>query len=161
MNKVVLHKNPNGDTRSAPKDVTIEQFREANKSHVLEVRQCMNVLSQLLSVQGLKHDWTKFSFEDEFYRDFLNTMNNGADFVSGEWYQRHITEEKHHPFSKCHDDITLLDILETIVDCVCAGKARTGTIRPLEFDTEILEKAVKNTVELVNQMTVVEGESNV
>ena len=87
MNKVVLHKNPNGDTRSAPKDVTIEQFREANKSHVLEVRQCMNVLSQLLSVQGLKHDWTKFSFEDEFYRDFLNTMNNGADFVSGEWYQ--------------------------------------------------------------------------
>ncbi len=162
MKKIVLHKNPYGDTRTAPKDVTIEQFREANKSHILEVRQVMNYLGQLLSIQGLKHDWTKMQFEDEFYRDFVNTLKYGTDFVSGEWYQRHIKEEKHHPFSKCHDDITLLDIIETIVDCVCAGKARSGTIRPLEFNTEILEKAVKNTVNLVNEMTVVEtdGKTN-
>lgn len=28
--KVVIHKNPNGDTRTAPKGITFKQFQEAN-----------------------------------------------------------------------------------------------------------------------------------
>ena len=49
--------------------------------------------------------------------------------------------------------INLLDVIEMIVDCVCAGKTRSGAVRDLEISTDILEKALKNTVKLVDGMT--------
>lgn len=153
---IKIKKNPNGDTRTAPKDISFEQFHEANISHISDVDRVMYLLSCMMKIQGEHHDWTKLKYEKMFYDNFLSTMNKGTNFVEDEWYQLHIEKEKHHPFSKCHDDITLLDIIETIVDCVCAGKARSGEIRPLEFNTEILEKAVKNTVALVDSMIEVE-----
>ena len=39
-----------------------------------------------------------------------------------------------------------------VVDCVCAGKARSGEIRGLEINQEILGKALKNTVKKINEM---------
>ena len=36
-----------------------------------------------------------------------------------------------------------------IVDCTCAGLARSGEVRGLEINSEILEKAVQNTVKLI------------
>lgn len=153
MNKIYIHKNPNGDTRTAPIGVTFEQFHEANIAHMYDVNLVMYFLSKRLAMQGVAHDHTKLEYEQEFYENFCDAMNKGTDFVSNTWYQKHITEEKHHPFSKCHDDITLLDIIETIVDCVCAGKARSGEVRPMEFDRSILELAVRNTIKLVDDMT--------
>jgi len=43
-----------------------------------------------------------------------------------------------------------------IVDCVCAGKARSGEVRPIEINDEILKKAVANTVKLIDENTEVE-----
>lgn len=154
--KIYIKKNPNGDTRTAPKDVSFNEFKEANRSHIRDVQRVMLHLSTLLANMGTIHDHTKIEYEQEFYKNFLDTINNGTDFVSNTWYQKHIKLEKHHPFSKCHDDINLLDILETIADCVCAGKARSGEIRELEFNDEILKKAVANTVKLIDDMTEVE-----
>ena len=156
MEKIKIKHNGYGDTRSAPKDTTFEQFHEANMSHISDVDRVMYLLSCMMRIQGEHHDWTKLKYEQLFYDNFVNAMNHGTDFVNDKWYQLHIEKEKHHPFSKCHDDINLLDIIETIVDCVCAGKARTGEIRPLEFNEEILEKAVKNTVKLIDDITEVE-----
>lgn len=68
----------------------------------------------------------------------------------------HIKKEKHHPTSYCHDDINLLDIIEMIVDCVCAGKARAGEVRTMEINDEILKKAFENTVKLIDDITEVE-----
>lgn len=82
-------------------------------------------------------------------------MNDGVDFVSGEWYQLHINTERHHLLSRCPDDVNLLDVIEMIVDCVCAGKTRSGKVRDLEISQEILNKALKNTVKMVDEMTVV------
>lgn len=46
-----------------------------------------------------------------------------------------------------------------IADCVVAGKARAGEVRPLEINDEILKKAFENTVKLVDDNTeVVEPE---
>lgn len=151
--KIKIKKNPNGDTRTAPKDISFEQFHKANLSHVDDVRAIMIYLSRLLSTQGYKHDYTKFLYEREFYKNFLDTINNGTDFCSNTWYQKHIEEEKHHPFSKCHEDINLLDIIETIVDCVCAGKTRSGEIRSLEFDDKILKLALENTIKFIDNIT--------
>lgn len=90
-----------------------------------------------------------------FYNDFIEAMAGEIDFVSGEWYQLHINTERHHLLSRCPEDVNLLDVIEMIVDCVCAGKTRSGEVRNLEISTEILEKALKNTVKLVDDMTYV------
>ena len=37
-----------------------------------------------------------------------------------------------------------------VVDCVCAGKARSGEVRQLEINDEILKKALQNTVKLID-----------
>lgn len=153
--KIIIHKNPNGDTRTAPKDIAFEQFEEANSSHINDVDEVMNAIASKLRSNGLIHDWTKKSEESMFYRDFLETLNDGKDFVSGEWYQLHVNTERHHLLSRCPDDVNLLDVIEMIVDCVCAGKTRSGEVRDLEISTDILEKALKNTVKLVDDMTVV------
>lgn len=153
--KIIIHKNPNGDTRTASKNITFEQFQEANNSHIVDVANVMIELSEKLKENGHRHDWTKKSEERMFYRDFLATMNDGADFVSAEWYQLHVNTERHHLLSRCPDDVNLIDVIEMIVDCVCAGKTRSGKVRDLEISTDILEKALKNTVKLVDDMTVV------
>lgn len=153
--KVSIYKNPNGDTRTAPKNISFEQFQEANDSHRGDVRAVMDELGTMLCEKGEQHDWTKKSEERMFYRDFLATMNGGADFVSGKWYQLHVNTERHHLLSRCPDDVNLLDVIEMVVDCVCAGKTRSGEVRDLEISTEILEMALKNTVKLVDDMTIV------
>ena len=152
---VVIYKNPNGDTRTAPKDIVFEQFQEANDSHIADVKAVMDELGAMLCENGEKHDWTKKKYEKMFYNNFLATLNYGADFVSAEWYQLHVNTERHHLLSRCPEDANLLDVIEMIVDCVCAGKTRSGEIRGLEITPEILERAMRNTVKLVDDMTVV------
>lgn len=155
IRKVEIHKNPNGDTRTAPKNVSFEQFQEANDSHKDDVNKVISILSLMLSTNGVKHDWTKKKYEKMFYNNFLVAMNVGTDFTSGEWYQLHINTERHHLLSRCPDDVNLLDVIEMIVDYVCAGKTRGGEVRDLEISIDILVKALKNTVKMVDDMTVV------
>ena len=78
----------------------------------------------------------------------------------GEWYKKHVEKERHHLFSKCPDDVDLLDVIEMIVDCVCAGKTRSGEVRPLEISDDILKRAVENTVKLVDKITIVKEKEN-
>lgn len=153
--QIELHKNPNGDTRTAPKGITFEQFQEANDNHKEDVRTTMQHISKMIAMKGAVHDWTKKRYEKDFYGDFLEAMCGGIDFVSGKWYQLHINKERHHLLSRCPEDVNLLDVIEMIVDCVCAGKTRSGEIRDLEISPEILNKAFQNTVKLVDDMTVV------
>ena len=148
MSKIKLIKDPHGDSRHAPKDTTFAQFHQANINHVVDVQNVMVALAEKLEEQAEAHDYTKFSNEEDFWNDFWSD-----DFVNGKWYQMHVHKEKHHPLSYCHDDITLLDIVEMVVDCVCAGKARAGEIRPLEVNDEILRLALQNTVKMIDNMT--------
>lgn len=154
--KIIIKKNPNGDTRTAKKDVTFQEFKKANDMHIKDVRKVMNQISNIIVTQGEDHDWTKKSEEELFYKNFLSTMNDGTDFVNDEWYQHHINTEKHHPLSRCHEDINLLDIIEMVVDCVCAGKSRSGSVRELEISDDILKLALNNTVKLIDDITDIE-----
>lgn len=152
---IEIKKNPNGDTRTAPKGITFEQFQEANDMHIDDVGKVMHALSRFVDMAGKSHDFTKKSRERMFYRDFVDTQENGADFVNGEWYQLHVKAERHHLLSNCPDDVNLIDVLEMIADCTCAGLARSGEIRDLEIDNDILSRAVKNTAELIKNMVTV------
>lgn len=152
---IEIKKNPNGDTRTAPKGITFEQFQEANDMHIEDVKEVMHALSRFVDMAGRNHDFTKKSREKMFYRDFVDTQENGADFVNGEWYQLHVKAERHHLLSNCPDDVNLIDVLEMIADCTCAGLARSGEIRDLEIDNDILNRAVKNTAEMIKNMVTV------
>lgn len=155
MIKIV--KNPNGDTRTARKDVTLEEFREANLMHINDVSDTMDYLASLLMGAGVVHDYTKIKLESLFFSNFQSAMNDGTNFVEDEWYQMHIEKERHHLLSRCPDDVNLIDVLEMICDCVCAGLARSGEVRDLDISTDILERAVQNTIKLlVNNIEVVE-----
>ena len=59
MNKVIIHKNPNGDTRTASKNIAFEQFEEANSSHINDVEEVMGAIASKLRSNSLIHDWTK------------------------------------------------------------------------------------------------------
>lgn len=154
--RVVIRKNPNGDTRTAKKDVTFKEFQKANDMHIEDVIEVMSILSDIIKRKGYNHDYTKKTHEKLFYENFLSTMNNNTDFVNDLWYQYHIRTERHHPLSNCHDDITLLDIIEMIVDCVCAGKARSGSVQKIEIDDIILRLAFINTIKLIDLITDIE-----
>lgn len=114
--------------------------------HRQDVKIVMYELAYNLQDKGRLHDYTKTSREKLFYKNFLSAMNEGTDFISDEWYQFHIKKEKHHLLSNCHEEVNLLDVLEMLVDCICAGKARSGEVRNFEISDEILKKALDNTV---------------
>ena len=153
---IKIKKNLNGDTRTAPKNVSFEDFQEANDMHISDVSSVMYELSRMINNRGTNHDYTKKSQEKLFYENFLSTMNKGTDFTKDEWYQIHIKEERHHLLSNCPNDVNLIDVLEMIVDCTCAGLARSGEVRPMEINDDILHKAIDNTIELIKSMVEVE-----
>ena len=49
---IEIYKNPNGDTRTAPKDVTFEKFQEANNMHIKDVKAVMYELSKIIEERG-------------------------------------------------------------------------------------------------------------
>ena len=59
LKMIEIKKNPNGDTRTAPKDVTFEQFQEANDMHIEDVKSVMYELSRMIDHRGENHDCTK------------------------------------------------------------------------------------------------------
>lgn len=154
---IKIYKNPNGDTRTADKDVSFVEFQGANDMHRLDVQEVMNELGKVILLKGFSHDFTKKTHEELFYKNFISTMNHGTDFVKDEWYQYHINQERHHLLSRCPDDVNLLDVLEMIVDCVCAGISRSGEVRPVEINQEILNRALNNTTELIKKMISYQG----
>lgn len=149
---ITIYKNPNGDSRTAPSNVSFEDFQKANDMHRQDVKMVMNEIAYSLQLKGRLHDYTKKSHEKLFYDNFISTLNEGTDFINNEWYQMHVNKEKHHLLSHCAEDVDLLDVIEMIVDCVCAGKARSGEVRSLEISDEILKKALQNTVDNINNM---------
>jgi hypothetical protein len=85
----------------------------------------------------------------------------GNEIKESEWYQTHINEERHHLNAKCPDDVNLIDVIEMLVDCVTAAIARKGYMPEPEAFTvsgEILQKAYKNTVEMLGKEIILEND---
>ena len=143
-----------GDTRTANRKPSFDEFQAANGSHMADVQDVMFEIAKLIKNAGIKHDYTKLTYESEFYADFCKVLDGSTEkFEDMEWYQTHIKKERHHINSRCPEDVDLIDIIEHIVDCCCAGKTRSGYISPVVIDPEILQKAVENTVKLIDNNT--------
>lgn len=148
MRKVYLVKDPNGDTRTASNSVTFEEFQRANRRHIRDVEEVTTLLAGEIKDRGRKHDFTKISREAEFYRDFEKVMHNpGTNFTDLPWYKMHVSAERHHLNNNIPEDVNLIDVLEMVVDVVCAAKARRGNDATISIniDNEVLNKAVMNT----------------
>ena len=158
MEKIKINLIPYGDSRTAPKDTDFISFSEATDWHRSDVRKVMVCIAAMIKEAGKNHDWTKTGeYEIEFFRDFKAALEGKQEFIDGTWWPMHVTTERHHLLSYCPDDVNIIDVLEMIVDCTLAGLTRSGTVRPVEIDSEILKKAVDNTVELIkNNVELVE-----
>ena len=152
MKKIKIGNSVNADSRTAVNKTRDNLLKDSLK-HISEVQQVFNLVSYLLISQGQQHDYTKLTEFDKFYKDY--SEKGGEEFIKGEWYQIHISEEKHHSDNKLHNDITLLHILEEIIDKVVAGKGRTGEVNPeyLKISDEILRLAYENTILLIDNLT--------
>ena len=156
---IKVKRNGLGDSRTAGHMPTFQEFQEANDSHIQDVSNVMELFADMILNAGSQHDWTKKKYEGDFYRDMcLAIQDPDFNFEEAPWYQMHIATERHHITKHCKDDINLVDILEHLVDCVCAGKARnsTGKVYPVKIDDDILRKAVANTVKLLEYCVIVE-----
>lgn len=141
-----------------PKDTDFISFSEATDWHRSDVRKVMVCIADMIKEAGKNHDWTKTGeYEIDFFRDFKAALEGKQEFIDGTWWPMHVTTERHHLLSYCPDDVNIIDVLEMIVDCTLAGLTRSGTVRPVEIDSEILKKAVDNIVELIkNNVEIVE-----
>ena len=150
MDIVKMERNCLGDTRTATHMPTREEFREANWSHKDDVLNLAVAFTAELRSRVGNHDWTKVQapYDEMFYDLMKSTIEDGADFMDGEWARLHYDVlERHHLSRHCPNDVTLFDVLEMLFDCVSAGMTRSGSVYPIDISDEILQKAVSNTVD--------------
>ena len=150
MDIVKMERNCLGDTRTATHMPTREEFREANWSHKDDVLNLAVAFATELRSRVGNHDWTKVQapYDEMFYELMRSTIEDGADFMDGEWARLHYDVlERHHLSRHCPSDVTLFDVLEMLFDCVSAGMTRSGSVYPIEISNEILQRAIGNTVD--------------
>lgn len=160
MKDIIINKSSNADTRSANGKVTKEQLEHDTLSHINDVQNVGYWLADKLKNQLVEHDHTKLDYLDEFYTDFNDKLNSeNKNFKEMNWFKnRHMTE-RHHLNDRVPDDVNLLDIIEMVIDCTCAGLARSGEVYPITIPQEVLELAIDNTKNLIiDNVEVVEND---
>lgn len=150
MDKIKIERNSFGDSRTAKAIPTITQFVDANRKHRQDVENMMKNIADDVRKRGCDHDWTKSMepYKSIFYRDLCGVLEGKMKFEDGKWAEYHYKTERHHLLKNCPEDVNLIDVVEMICDCVCAGLARSGKFRELEIDDDILRRAVQNTVQM-------------
>ena len=159
MKTIKIKINVLGDTRTADRVPTMKEFEKSNIYHRADVDRMMSEIARDIDSQGEAHDYTKISEPEAslFYRELCATIEGKMEFEKGEWYPMHCQRERHHLNEHCPEDVNLIDVIEMICDCVCAGMARSGSVRPVKIPNEILQQAVENTVQMcVDAVEVVE-----
>lgn len=152
--KILIQKNTMGDTRTAERMPTIDEFDQANEWHKNDVRELMGKMARMLTERAKKHDWTKTTdpYRSMFYAAMASTMSSGSDFMNSEWASLHYYElERHHLSRNVPEDVNLIDVIEMICDIIAAAAARSGKVPPEEIHIPdaVLQSAVSNTVNML------------
>jgi hypothetical protein len=151
---IIIHPSKNADTRSCDfKNVTKEQLLDSSIQHITDVNKGLEFFQDEIEKAITFHDYDKVSGIDLFHKEFI------TGFATTEWWDNHRKVNRHHLLvdDGIPSDVNLIDVLEMIVDCVMAGKGRTGIVYPLGIKPEVLMQAFTNTVELLkNNVEVVE-----
>jgi len=143
---IQINKSETADTRSCDfTKVTEKKLRDSSVSHILDVCIGLKFFQKMLLEAGRNHDHDKISGLEQFHKDFV------SGFKSHEWWDNHRKINRHHLTKEdgIPEDVNLIDILEYITDCTMAGMARTGEVYDLGLPDELLQRAFKNTCELL------------
>jgi hypothetical protein len=145
---IQIKKSQTADTRSCDfARVSKNQLLDSSRQHIADVAQAMALFQGLLLRSAAVHDYDKLTDIDWFHSDFT------TGFKETGWWDNHRKIHRHHLAQEdgIPRDVNILDLLEYIADCVMAGKARTGTVFPLVVTPELLDRAFKNTVQLLSE----------
>jgi len=148
MKTISINKSQTADTRSCDFAATTkEQLMASSLSHIQDVGKALSFFQAKLTEAATKHDYDKLTTIDWFHKDFL------TGFKETGWWDNHRRIHRHHlgALDGIPEDVNLVDILEYISDCVMAGMARTGKVYDLKIVEGLLEKAFKNTVNLLKE----------
>lgn len=147
---ITIVKSPNADSRTATGPLTVQSLTDSTKSHQHDVSNALEYIAGLLHERAEVHDHTKLEMMDEFHAALTSGKVKESD-----WYQKHITMERHHLKSHVPEDVTLIDVIEHLCDCCMAGLARSGQIYDVDLSPELLDLAARNTVEMLKSNTTV------
>ena len=153
---ITIQKSETANTRTCDwSKVDKETLKRSSELHIMDVKQGMVMFANRLVRAASDHDFDKLS--DEGLSHFHECFQTGFEDMS--WFLDHLQLSRHHidkPEGR-RQDINLVDVIEHVVDCVMAGMARSGDIYPIELPNEVLQLAVKNSVDLLKgQVEVVE-----
>ena len=141
---ITIKKSPTADTRTCDwSKVEKKDLLEASAQHIRDVRQGLQLFSDILYKAGTLHDHDKVSCIDHFHSDFRTGFNEHG------WWDNHRKVTRHHIDKPdgIPEDVNLIDVLEHVADCVMAGMARSGSVYALELPDDLLQRAFQNTVE--------------
>lgn len=139
---ITIKKSPTADSRCCDaKNVSEKTLYDSTIDHKLDVENAMGLFGKMLRTAAWQHDDHKLRTIGAFHKAFT------GGFVDETWWNEHKKERHHLPENL--EDLNLIDVLEHIADCVMAGMARTGKVRPLTISNEMLQKAFQNTVNLL------------
>jgi len=153
---ITIQKSATADTRTCDfANTTKETLLASSRQHIGDVVKAIMFFSCKLGEAAGEHDYDKLTTIDWFHSDFV------TGFKQTGWWDNHRKIHRHHLGQEdgVPKDVNLLDVLEYIADCVMAGMARSGSVYDLEMPPELLERAFKNTVDLLESQVVVSKEN--
>lgn len=143
---ITIKTSPTADTRTCDfANVTKETLAASSYTHIKDVQQALAFFISLLTKAASEHDYDKLTLINWFHEDFV------TGFKQAEWWDNHRMMHRHHLAQDdgIPRDVNLLDVIEYISDCVMAGMARSGSVTDLAMTPELLERAFRNTVDLL------------
>lgn len=152
---IQIKTSPTADTRTCDfANTSKETLLASSEQHIADVRAGLKVFIDYLHGAASCHDYDKLTEIDHFHRDFQ------TGFKETGWWDNHRRIHRHHleALDGQPIDVNLLDVLEHVCDCVMAGMARSGSVRPVELPSDLLQRALTNTVELLKAQVTVKGE---
>lgn len=151
--KIHIHPSETADTRTCDyANVTKETLLASSRQHIGDVRAGLAFFGALLDEAAERHDADKITDIDGFHADFV------TGFKQTTWWERHRKLNRHHLQAEdgIPEDVNLIDVLDMIADCVMAGMARAGTVYPPTITDDVLSRAFRNTIRLLQERVVVE-----
>lgn len=152
---IVIQESKTADSRTCdPSTVSRQDLLQASQQHIDDVMQGMMYFAGLIGQAAGRHDTDKLTDIEGFYANFQ------AKFAPGhcDWLDRHYQKNRHHldQPTGVPEDVNLIDVLDYITDQVMAGKARSGSVRPITVSHDVLHRAFLNTVQRLADVVVVE-----
>lgn len=149
---IEIKKSETADTRTCDfAKVTKETLLVSSRQHIGDIVKAIAFFQSYLTEAAGQHDYDKLTAIDWFHEDFV------TGFKQTGWWDSHRKIHRHHLNAEdgVPADVNLLDLLEHIADCVMAGMARSGSVYELKLNDELLQRAFKNTVDLLKAQVVV------